>query len=74
MPPVGFEPTISVGERLETYTLERAATGTGLIIIRVSKWIDEIGVSRATRVGNEICKYNYSLKTLTAETIVSIQV
>ena len=29
MPPVGFEPTISAGERPQTYTLDRAATGTG---------------------------------------------
>ena len=29
MPPVGFEPTISAGERRQTYALERAATGTG---------------------------------------------
>jgi len=29
MLPVGFEPTISAGERLQTYTLDRAATGTG---------------------------------------------
>jgi len=29
MPPVGFEPTIAVGERPETYALDRAATGTG---------------------------------------------
>jgi len=28
-PPVGFEPTISAGERPQTYALERAATGTG---------------------------------------------
>ena len=28
-PPVGFEPTISAGERLQTYALDRAATGTG---------------------------------------------
>ena len=30
MPPVGFEPTISAGERPQTYTLDRAATGTGI--------------------------------------------
>ena len=30
MPPVGFEPTISTGERPQTYALDRAATGTGL--------------------------------------------
>jgi len=29
MPPVGFEPTISAGERLQTYALDRAVTGTG---------------------------------------------
>ena len=30
MPPVGFEPTITAGERPQTYyALDRAATGTG---------------------------------------------
>ena len=29
MHPVGFEPTISAGERPKTYALDRAATGTG---------------------------------------------
>jgi len=29
MPSVGFESTISAGERPRTYALERAATGTG---------------------------------------------
>ena len=29
MPPVGFEPTISEGERPQKYVLDRAATGTG---------------------------------------------
>ena len=28
MPPVGFEPTISAGERPQTYALDRAATGS----------------------------------------------
>jgi len=34
MPPprVGFEPTISAGERPQTYALDRAATGTGVHI------------------------------------------
>jgi len=27
---VGFEPTISAGERPKTYALDRAATGTGI--------------------------------------------
>ena len=30
MPPVGYEPTISAGERPQTYALDRAATGTGI--------------------------------------------
>ena len=29
MPLVGFEPTISAGERPQTYALDRAATGNG---------------------------------------------
>ena len=31
MPPGGFEPTISAGERSQTYALDRAAAGTGLL-------------------------------------------
>jgi len=30
MSPVRFEPTISAGERQQTYALDRAATGTGI--------------------------------------------
>jgi len=30
MPSEGFEPTISAGERPQTYALDRAATGTSL--------------------------------------------
>ena len=33
MPPVGFEPTISAGERPQTYALDGAATGTGATIL-----------------------------------------
>jgi len=32
MPPVGFEPTVSAGERPQTYALDRAAIGTGIYI------------------------------------------
>jgi len=32
MSPVGFKPTISAGERRQTYALDRADTWTGLII------------------------------------------
>ena len=37
MPPVRFEPTISAGERPQTYALDRAATGTGLILLYQNK-------------------------------------
>jgi len=30
MPPVGFQPAISAGERPQTYALGLAATGTGI--------------------------------------------
>ena len=30
MPPVGFDPTVSAGERPQTHALDRAATGTGI--------------------------------------------
>jgi hypothetical protein len=33
MHPVGFETTISVGERPQTYALDRAPTGTGYMYI-----------------------------------------
>ena len=32
MPPVGFKPTISAGERPQTYALDRAATGTSMYL------------------------------------------
>ena len=35
MPPAGFEPTISAGERPQSYALDRAATGTGRHIILI---------------------------------------
>jgi hypothetical protein len=35
MPPVRFKPTISAGERPQTYGLDRAATGTGNIYVYV---------------------------------------
>ena len=33
MPPVGFEPTVSEGERPQTYALDRAATGIGYMVV-----------------------------------------
>ena len=39
MPPVGFEPTNSAGERPQTYALDRTATGTGCFDITSIKTI-----------------------------------
>ena len=36
MPPVGFEPTISAGERPQIYALDRAVTGSGYLNITVA--------------------------------------
>ena len=35
---VGFEPTISAGERPQTYALDRAATGTGKMNVTQFIW------------------------------------
>jgi hypothetical protein len=34
MPPVGFESTVSAGERPQTYALDREATGTDSLTVR----------------------------------------
>jgi len=36
MPPVGFEPTVSAGERPQTYDLDSAATGTGVTALHAA--------------------------------------
>jgi hypothetical protein len=36
MPPVGFKPTISAGERPQTYAFDRAATGTGTWVLLIN--------------------------------------
>jgi hypothetical protein len=39
MPPVGFKPTISAGEGLQTYVLDRAASGTDDIPINLPSYL-----------------------------------
>ena len=39
LPPAGFEPTISAGERTQIYALDRAATGIGFEYHRHTKYI-----------------------------------
>jgi len=38
VPAVGFEPTISVGERPQTHALDRAATGIGDMVLSSTKY------------------------------------
>jgi len=37
MPPMGFETSISAGERPQIYAFDRAATGTGKKLIKLQK-------------------------------------
>ena len=41
MPPVGFEPTVSGGERRQSYALNRTATGTGIKIVLLKLILEE---------------------------------
>ena len=54
MPPVGFEPTTSAGERPQTYALDRTATGTGLVKVYQNEIGSAVrGRSVAERRANE---------------------
>jgi len=39
MTPLGFEPTVSAGERPQTYALDRAAAETGFYISTYLKYV-----------------------------------
>ena len=60
MPPVGFEPTISAGERPKTYALDRAATGTGggilVLFIYVIRLASNEIFSRSNKIHGEVCR------------------
>ena len=51
MRPVGFEPTISVGDCPQNYALDRNATGTGHILL--------VGVSKSKRL--RLVGYEYTI-------------
>jgi len=56
MPPVGFEPTISAGERPQTHGLDRVATGTGTLMV-----ITSCKYKRQSIVCDAILACNYNL-------------
>jgi len=51
MPPVGFESTISAGERPQIYALDRAATGTG------KPGYNDIDLCRTSFITSDIPRY-----------------
>jgi len=55
MPPVGFELTISAGERPQTYASDRAATGTGI----QNDYKPYIPV-KFQHVSTKVCKYQHN--------------
>ena len=76
MPPVGSEPNISAGERLQTYALDRAATGTGWLLVYHILYKTNIGtillsefmyltivneISSPTRYADYVIHYSVSL-------------
>ena len=71
MPRVGFEPTISAGERPKTYALDRAATGTGqdTIILRKTKKCETgirkyyNSIQQKTKIHKYVCCLIYDAAT-----------
>ena len=53
VPPLGFEPTVSAGEGLKTYTSDRAASGTGLLSANATLIGRILGMEQA--VETEVC-------------------
>ena len=61
MPSAGFEPTISVGERRQTYALDRADTGTGASSMIMLKTYEHICIQICTSVSsNRLCERGHT--------------
>jgi len=61
MPPVGFEPTISAGERSQTYALDRATIATGkhlCYILLIKKLATIFGLGRPSSGQNIYKNFN----------------
>jgi hypothetical protein len=61
MLPVGFEPTISAGERPQTYALDRAATGSGHRCNGLTKCLCLLGIYVTTLFRPYLVIHCYSL-------------
>ena len=80
MSPVGFEPTISAGERPQTYALDRTATGTGFQTIMLCRNINRQSPGDTTpyHSGMEtlICRFEglkYVISSLKAPYTLSVR-
>ena len=61
MSPVGFEPTISAGERRQTYALDLAANGTETLGGTNTKW-RTCRIPRIHTLDNDILRHFYQHK------------
>ena len=62
MPPVEFEPTITAGERPQTYALDRAATGTGRLGVsypEFTQFMKEVGLPCSDLFKAFKCSYQH---------------
>jgi hypothetical protein len=55
---VGFEPTISAGERPQTYALDRAVTGTGNYYIILSRNTNKMQLCNRIYYSKVYCRRN----------------
>jgi len=78
MPPAGFDPTISAGERPQTYTLDRAATGTRELVHLERMLYSEVlaALIYMGRVGprKQFSKTSLSLCTMKADTFALFKI
>jgi len=65
MLPVGYEPTISAGERAQTYALDRGATGTGSSgeLLMVVSCIGSLGLKIIFLMDNNIVQLDVTVTT-----------
>ena len=68
MPPVGFEPTISAGERPQNYALDRVTTGTGTEILNLQN-IKELYAERCWCISQ--LENGYKCKVSTEERLIN---
>ena len=70
MTPVGFEPTISAGERPPNHTLDRAASGTVIFVFVNVKYFAKFAVQHGHCYGECYCPADRFLRRNTVAEIV----